>query len=46
MNNAKKAAVDIAKAVAGVFKKYSRNTREAAWAGLNSKEGQKKKSTS
>lgn len=39
--NLKDAVVDIAKALESVFKKYSKSTREKAWARITSKDGEK-----
>jgi len=39
--NIKDAVVDIAKSLEGVFKKYTKNTREKAWKKITSKDGEK-----
>lgn len=38
--NLKNAIVDLAKSLEGVFKKYSRSTREKAWERVTSKRGE------
>jgi hypothetical protein len=38
--NTKKAIIDMASSLAGVFKKYTRSTREKAWKDLTGSEGQ------
>ena len=40
-SNIKDAVVDIAKSLEGVFKKYTKNTREKAWKKITSKDGEK-----
>lgn len=40
-SNLKNAIVDIAKSLEGVFKKYTRQTREKAWDKITSKDGEK-----
>lgn len=40
-SNVKTAILDMAKELAKVFKKYTKNTREAAWGHLTSSEGKK-----